>query len=505
MAFQAKRKLIGPLTAGRGGRQTDHWRDECGVFGYFDPDRDQQEAARQTYLGLFALQHRGQDNAGIAVNHQGQIRCIRNKGLLVEAIGENDLKLMNGHAAIGHVRFAGDGTISTENSQPMLIQSRSGQIALAMNGRLVNHRSLRRYLQQSGAIFQTSSQAETILALLARQRIDQLDIEDAVRKTVANLAGAYAIVLMTTDQVIGIRDSLGIRPLCLGKLGDAWVLASESCAIDAVGGTFVRDVHPGEIVTLSRRAIMNESRSQPSSTCLFEYVYFSRPDSILDGHSVDQSRLMAGRRLAAEQPCPASVVVGAPDSGLSAALGFARAAQLPYVHGILKNRYASRSLIQPTAIRRNLSVSMKFSALRHAISEQDVALIDDSLIRGTTIRHLVRLLKLAGARSVHLRIASPPVLYPCFYGIETPSQHELPASQMDLGDLADWVGADSIGYLSLTGLLEATGTALACTSCFDGSFPASLPDDQMDKIRYISRRQPDEAPDGSHVAEIDHA
>lgn len=504
MANQAKRKLTGPLTAGCGGRQTSHWRDECGVFGYLDPDKSQQEAARLTYLGLFALQHRGQDNAGIAVNDQGQIRCIRNKGLLVEAIGENDLRLMNGHAAIGHVRFAGDGPVSTENSQPMLIQSRSGQIALAMNGRLVNHRSMRRDLQQGGAIFQTNSQAETILALLARHRIDQPDIEEAVRKTVANLSGAYAIVMMTADQVLGIRDPLGIRPLCLGKLGDAWVLASESCAFDAAGGTFIRDVQPGEIVTLSKPASMNEVRSQTCRTCLFEYVYFSRPDSILDGHSVDQSRLMAGSRLAAEQPCPATVVVGAPDSGLSAALGFARAAQIPYVHGILKNRYASRSLIQPTAFKRNLSVSMKFSALRHAILEQDVALIDDSLIRGTTIRHLVRLLRLAGARSVHLRIASPPVLFPCFYGIETPSQHELPASQMDLGDFVGWVGADSIGYLSLTGLLEATGTTQACASCFDGSFPAGLPDDQADKISNLPGWS-DAARNGGQAWEKAHA
>ena len=504
MANQAKRKLTGLLTADHSHRQTSHWHDECGVFGYFDPDKSQHEAARLTYLGLFALQHRGQDNAGIAINDQGQIRCTRNKGLLVEAIGENELKQMNGHAAIGHVRFAGDGPISTENSQPMLIQSRSGQIALAMNGRLVNHRSLRRDLQQGGAIFQTSSQAETILALLARLRIDQPDIEEAVRKTAANLAGAYAIVLMTADQVIGIRDPLGIRPLCLGKIGNAWVLASESCALDAAGGMFVRDVQPGEMITISKPNTLIENCSQTSRTCLFEYVYFSRPDSILDGHSVDQSRLMAGSKLAMEQPCPATVVVGAPDSGLSAALGFSKTARLPYVHGILKNRYASRSLIQPTAFKRNLSVSMKFSALRHAIMDQDVALIDDSLIRGTTIRHLVRLLKLAGARSVHLRIASPPVLFPCFYGIETPSQHELPASQMDLDDLTGWVGADSIGYLSLAGLLEATGTAQACASCFDGSFPAGLPDDQADKIRNLPGRS-DPAVDARQAGETAHA
>ena len=440
MAFRSNRKLTGLLSPGRQHAQPDHWHDECGVVAYFNPDTSQKEAARQTYLGLFALQHRGQDSAGIAVNNQGKISCTRNKGLLVEAIHDADLNLLHGHAAIGHVRFAADGSTSTENSQPMLIQARSGQIALAMNGRLVNHRALRRDLQQSGAIFQTGSQAETILALLARHRINNPDIEDAVRCTVAELTGAYAIVLMTADQVIGIRDPLGIRPLCLGLAGQSLVLASESCAIDALGGRLVRDIQPGEIIALSRMDSPEPAKRLPSRTCLFEYVYFSRPDTVLDGFSVDQTRLLAGKALANEQPCPASVVVGVPDSGLSAALGYARAANIPYVHGILKNRYASRSLIQPTAILRHLSVSMKFSALKRTVQDQDVALIDDSLIRGTTIRHLIRLLRQAGARSVHLRIASPPVLYPCFYGIETPSQHELPASQMALDDLTAWVG-----------------------------------------------------------------
>jgi amidophosphoribosyltransferase len=267
----------------------------------------------------------------------------------------------------------------------------------------------------------------------------------------------------------------------------------------------IRDIQPGEIIALSRADRTDQANPSTSCTCLFEYVYFSRPDTLLDGLSVDQTRLQAGRALAAEQPSPASVVVGVPDSGLSAALGYAHAANIPYVHGILKNRYASRSLIQPTAILRNLSVAMKFSALKRTVQDQDVALIDDSLIRGTTIRHLVRLLKLAGARSVHLRIASPPVLYPCFYGIETPSQHELPASQMDLADLTAWIGADSVGYLSLDGLLGAIGLVQACVSCFDGSFPASLPDDQAASIRQIPERVLKDRTGSQQAGEADHA
>ena len=505
MAQKMTGKLIGSLTVRHHAAPLDHWHDECGLFGYFDPAHALQDAARQTYLGLFALQHRGQDSAGIAVNRSGLIRAIRNPGLLVEAIQDQDLQEMAGHAAIGHVRFAANGTTGAENSQPMLIKSRSGQIALALNGSLINHRDLRRELQQSGSIFQTSSQAETILALLARSQIGCSEIEDAVKKTIMNLAGAYALILMTPEKIIGVRDPLGIRPLCLGKLDDAWLLASESCAIDAVGGTFVRDVRPGEIVTLSEDGLQEQPNPRSSRTCLFEYAYFSRPDSVLDGICVDESRLQAGRKLAAEQPCRASVVIGVPDSGMTAALGFSQAAHIPYAQGILKNRYASRSFIQPTPRQRNLSVSMKFSALCHTIQGKDIALIDDSLIRGTTIRHLIKLLKMAGARSVHLRIASPPVRYPCFYGIETPAQAELPASQMNLADLAVWVGADSLGYLSLEGLLGATGASCACTSCFDGSFPAGLPADQKASICWDPEQGGGTTRKPLTVTEEDHA
>ena len=470
------------------------WHDECGVFGIFDPALTRTDAARQAYLGLFALQHRGEDSAGIAVNNQGSILCQRGKGLVVESFDEMTLNLMQGHAAIGHVRYPSAGESGLTWAQPMLVKYRAGQLALALNGSINNRDRIRRQLQTQGAIFQTNSDAEIILNLLARERITTQHIEPAIAKMMADLKGAYALMLISPGKVLGVRDPLGIRPLCLGRLGESWLLASESCAIESIGGTFLRDVQPGEIITLSESGMQSrhfaEDQDPPAlqgkpRTCLFEYVYFARPDSTIDGTDVQESRFKAGQQLALEHPCRADLVIGAPDSGISASMGYARASGIPYGQGLLKNRYVGRTFIQPNQMLRDMAVSMKFSALSHSVSGKRIVLVDDSIVRGTTTSHIVQLLKKAGAAEVHMRIASPPIFYPCFYGVDTPNQADLPACERTLAEVCALIGADSLGYLSLKGLLAAAGKTGAsyCASCFDGSFPAGLPEMPGQPIR----------------------
>lgn len=468
------------------------WHDECGVFGIFDPALTRTDAARQAYLGLFALQHRGEDSAGIAVNNQGSILCQRGKGLVVESFDEMTLNLMQGHAAIGHVRYPSAGESGLTWAQPIMAKYRAGQLALALNGSINNRDGLRRQLQAQGAIFQTSSDAELLLNLLARDRIATEHIEPAIAKMMADLRGAYALILISPGKVLGVRDPLGIRPLCLGRLGESWFLASESCAIESIGGTFLRDVRPGEIITLSANGMQarHYSESQPEitdkpRTCLFEYVYFARPDSTIDGTHVQESRFNAGQQLALEHPCQADLVVGAPDSGISASMGYARASGIPYGQGLLKNRYVGRTFIQPNQMQRDMAVSMKFSALSHSVAGKRIVLVDDSIVRGTTTSHIVQLLKKAGAAEVHMRIASPPIFYPCFYGVDTPNQADLPASDRTLAEVCAMIGADSLGYLSLQGLLAAAGKTgdSSCASCFDGTFPAGKPEQPNQPIR----------------------
>jgi len=476
------------------------WRDECGVVGILDPAANRTDAARQAYVGLFALQHRGQDSAGIAVNNQGSIVCHRAKGLVVEAFNPLTINTLQGHAAIGHVHYSPCEDTSLANAQPMLIKYRAGQIALAMNGCINNSQELRKGLQDCGAIFQTTSDAEVLLTLLARNRIMTEHIEPAIQKLIGELRGAYAVVLMTPGKVIGFRDPLGIRPLCLGRIGQTWLLASESCAIDSIGGEFVRDVQPGEIISLSAAGLASsfclpDSHAAKSScrTCMFEYVYLARPDSVLDGVDVQQSRYHAGQNLAQEQPCEADLVIGAPDSGLTASMGYAFASGIPYGQGLLKNRYVGRTFLQPDKMQRELSVSLKFSALRHAVAGKRIILVDDSIIRGTTTRRIVMLLKKAGAVAVHMRIASPPVRYPCFYGIDTPDQADLPASHLTEKEICELIGADSLGYLSLAGLEKAAASAFLqpCVSCYDGSYPAGMPESKKTQIRKQTMREED--------------
>lgn len=474
------------------------FHDECGVFAALDVSGRRMDASRLAWYGLFALQHRGQDSAGIAVNNSGTIMCQRSQGLLVEGFDEVVLNMMQGHAAIGHVRYPSQGDPGIENAQPMLIKYRAGQMALAMNGSLNNSEELRLELQEKGAIFQTSSDAEVMLSLLARNRIVTENIEDSVRMMISSIRGAYSVVMMTPGKVLGFRDPNGIRPLCLGRLDDVYILASESCAIDSVGGEFIRDVKPGELISISASGINSIMTVAPEDMhpgpnagklCLFEFVYFARPDSTIDGSNVYASRDMAGRLLARQSPCEADLVIGAPDSGLAAAIGYAAETGIPYGQGLLKNRYVGRTFIQPTQLQRELTVAMKFAALTEAVQGKRVVMIDDSIVRGTTTRHIIRLLKKAGALEVHLRIASPPVFYPCFYGVDTPSQNELSACNMNQEEIREMIDADSLAFLTLEGLKKSTSGLKCghCTGCFDGKFPAGVPHNQESILRKIDQ------------------
>ena len=474
--------------------------DACGVFAVHDPKVRLTDVARTSYFGLFALQHRGQESVGIAVNHGGALFCHKDKGLVVEVFNDMTLNLMKGHAAIGHVRYPMQDAQGIENAQPMVIDTRSGQLALAYNGGLVNAEELRRNLEAQGAIFETNSDAELMLTLLARNLIGSKSLEDAVQHMMSEVSGAYALTLLAPDRTLGVRDPLGIRPLCIGRLGDAFVLASESCALAAVGGEFLRDVAPGEIVTISEdglsskmyqpapakeAALPGPGEALRGGMCLFEFVYFARPDSFLDGASVYESRLAAGHALATEQPASADLVIGAPDSGIIAAIGYSRQSGIPYGSGLLKNRYVGRTFIQPTPVKRELSVEMKFSALQRSVEGRRLVMIDDSIIRGTTTRRIVNLLKEAGAREVHVRVASPPIVFPCFYGVDITTQEELSAAEMSIDDIRIMIGADSLGYLSLDGLRASTKGLRGglCASCFDGTFPAGIPASQHGPFR----------------------
>ncbi|MGI6545247.1 MAG: amidophosphoribosyltransferase [Fastidiosipilaceae bacterium] len=469
--------------------------DACGVVGYFDVSEQRGDISRLAYLGLFALQHRGQDSAGIAVNNNGKIFCHKEQGLVVEVFDDMTLNMLQGHAAIGHVRYPMGGDSNVVNAQPLLIKSKTGQIALAHNGMLTNCEELRDRMEEQGAIFQTTSDAEVMLSLLARNSILADRIEDAIFMMMAEVKGAYALTIMTKDKVIGVRDPDGIRPLCIGVLGDTYVLASESCALDTIGATFIRDVDPGEVVTLDANGLSAEyfqpdemgNNSLKGKLCSFEFVYFARPDSVIDGADVHFARLAAGRQLAIEAPVEADVIVGAPDSGMMAALGYAKESGIEFNQGLLKNRYVGRTFIQPTQMKREISIAMKFAPLRYTLQGKRVCLIDDSIVRGTTMRRLVEMIKASGAAEVHLRIACSPVVYPCFYGVDTPSQGELSACNMTKAALQKLINADSLEFISLEGLKNSLKGLRCdcCTACLDGNYPAGIPEAEIMDLRKI--------------------
>ena len=455
----------------------DKFKDECGVFGIFG----HPESANLTYLGLYALQHRGQESAGIAAADGERLRVTRAMGQVADAFNEQTLEKLPGHIAIGHTRYSTAGESNIENAQPFLIDCAHGQIAVGHNGNLVNARELRDELVRCGSIFQTSSDTEVVLHLYARSRA--ASVEDALVESIAQIRGAYSLVLLTKNRLIAARDPHGFRPLAVGRLGDAWIVCSETCALDLIGATYEREVEPGEVLIISDGGLrsIKPFPPQPLAHCVFEHVYFARPDSYVFGRSVNEVRTELGRILARETPAGADVVVPIPDSGVCAAIGYAEEAGLPMKMGLIRNHYIGRTFIQPQQSIRHFSVRVKLNPVRSILEGKRVVLLDDSIVRGTTSRKIVKMVKAAGAREVHLRISCPPTVSPCFYGVDTPSRTELIAASHSIDEIRRYVEADSLAYLSLEGLRQAVGDQQGsyCTSCYTGIYPVAFPRDEQ--------------------------
>lgn len=447
--------------------------EECGVFGIWGDET----AALKTYWGTFSLQHRGQESAGIAVMDQNQISVQKGMGLVTEVLKPEEQHLRLGKAAIGHVRYSTTGDSSLANAQPLLMHTRFGPLALAHNGNVVNDAELRQKLADQGSIFQGTTDSEILAHLIARS--DKPSLKEALLEAIPQLKGGFAFVVLSSEGLYGIRDPYGIRPLVLGKTETGGtILASESCAIDAVTSRFVRDIQPGEMVIVNDCGVetmeYNRSGISRRALCAFEVVYFARPDSRIDGRSTHVSRRILGQVLAQEAPAPADVVVGVPDSSLPAAMGFAEASDIPFDFGLVKNRYIARTFIAPDQKKRETNVQLKLSAVREVVEGKRVVLVDDSLVRGTTSRLLVRLLRKAGAEAVHMRIASPPYVDPCHYGIDTSRSTELAARHLSLEELRKIIGADSLAYLSLDGLAKGLGEGGWCNACFGAGYPVPI-------------------------------
>jgi amidophosphoribosyltransferase len=450
----------------------DRFHEECGVFGvYHHP-----EAAHLTYLGLHGLQHRGQESAGIVSSSGQRLHEAKGMGQVARIFRKSMLKHLKGDLAIGHVRYSTAGNSSLENAQPFRIDSCKGEIAVAHNGNLVNAVSMRAALEKSGSIFRTGSDTEVILHLIARSKKE--DLEAAIVEALKQVEGAYSLIFIARDRIIGVRDPRGFRPLSLGCLGDAHVLSSESCAFDLIDATFVRDIEPGEMVVIGPTGVKSYRPfpPQPVSQCIFEYVYFSRPDSQVFGRSVHEVRKRLGRMLAKEQPVAADIVVPVPDSGVYAALGFAEESKIPLEFGLVRNHYVGRTFIEPQQSIRHFGVKLKLNPVRALLQDKRVVLIDDSIVRGTTSRKIVSMVRSAGASEVHMRISCAPTVGPCYYGVDTPRRSELIASSHNVDEIRSFIRADSLGYLSLEGMYRAVGEGRSfCTACYTNTYPVPFP------------------------------
>ncbi|MCR3757715.1 amidophosphoribosyltransferase [Clostridium felsineum] len=452
----------------------DKFKEECGVFGIFS-NKD-IDASRLTYYGLYALQHRGQESAGIAVSNGKELSIYKNMGLVADVFNPEIINSLVGNSAIGHVRYSTTGGSNVNNAQPIMSNFKLGSIAIAHNGNLVNADVIRELLQDGGTMFQTSIDTEVILNLIARGA--KKGIEKAVVDAIQAVKGSYGIVILTNDKLIGVRDPNGIRPLCIGKIDDSYIICSESCALDTVGAEFVRDVNPGEIVIVDKDGLksINFAEKTKCETCAFEYIYFARPDSVIDGIDVNKSRELAGEELFKASPVDADIVIGVPDSGIPAAIGYARASGIPYTLGLIKNKYIGRTFITPTQELREKAVSVKLNPVKSIIEGKKVVLIDDSIVRGTTSKKLVDLIRKAGAKEVHFRVSSPIVKFPCYFGIDTPYRKELIGAHRKVEEIREFIGADSLGYLSMEALLKTLGeNKKFCLGCFSGIYPVSAP------------------------------
>ncbi|AYD40951.1 amidophosphoribosyltransferase [Clostridium fermenticellae] len=455
--------------------EEDKFKDECGVFGIFSTEEN-IDVASTVYYGLYALQHRGQESAGIVTSDGNELNVYKDMGLVSDVFNEQIIDNLKGISAIGHVRYSTTGASSANNAQPLLVRYKLGSIAIAHNGNLVNADVVRELLQEAGCVFQTSIDSEVILNLISRGT--KKSIERATVDAIQAVKGSYAIVLLTQDKLIGVRDPKGIRPLCIGKINNSYILSSESCALDSVGAEFVRDVEPGEVVIIDKNGIksINFAEKTKCETCSFEYIYFARPDSTIDEINVYQSRVRAGKKLFEECPVDADIVIGVPDSGIPAAVGYAEASGIPYGIGLIKNKYVGRTFIAPTQEMREKAVSVKLNPLKVNIEGKRVVIIDDSIVRGTTSRKLVKILRDGGAKEVHLRISSPIVKYPCYFGIDTPYRNGLIGADSTVDEINEKIGADSLGYISIDGLLETLNPDKGfCIGCFNGIYPVSAP------------------------------
>ena len=456
--------------------------EECGVVGIVTPQP--AGLAHLTYCGLFALQHRGQEGAGITVNDDGVFTAHKDLGLVDHVFTPQILSgFPQGTMAVGHVRYGTTGGNLRRNCQPMEVNHRKGKMALVHNGNLSNAGRLRSVLEQRGAIFHTTSDTEIIAYLITQARLQTDSIEDAVRLAVPQLEGAFSLIVMSAQKMIAVRDPHGFRPLCIGKLPKGgYVIASESCALNAVGAEFLRDIEAGEMIVLTPDGELQSDRryagTAPKRTCIFEYIYFARPDSVLDGVSVHAARKKAGALLAASHPAEADAVIGVPDSGLDAALGFAEASGIPYGIGLIKNKYIGRTFIAPSQTERDSGVQLKLSPIRETVAGKRIVLIDDSIVRGTTSRRIVALLRNAGAREIHFRVSAPPFLHPCWYGTDIDSEENLIANHHTVQEIAEIIGADSLGFLPVGSLPQLAGSDGICTACFTGDYPTAVENDK---------------------------
>ncbi len=474
MKYTVKKRTRAPFDG-------DAVHEECGVFGIAAGENSAVSPAHDTYTALFALQHRGQEACGIAVNNKGVIRCHKDVGLVGAVFDQQILDAMPGQMAIGHVRYSTTGDTRRENAQPISITHVKGNLAVAHNGNLVNAGALRHELELGGAIFRSSSDTEVLVYAIVRERLRCGSIEQAVLHTMDVIEGAYSLVVMSPRKLIAARDPRGFRPLCIGRLDGAHLFASESCALDALGAEFVRDVEPGEVCVVENgtlRSLHCEKKCE-SAACVFEYIYFARPDSVIDGASVERARQEAGKYLSIEHLVGADVVIGVPDSGIPAAIGYAKCSGIPYGVGLIKNRYIARTFIQPGQDKRERSVRLKLNALREAVNGRRVIMVDDSIVRGTTCARLVTLLRDAGAAEVHMRISAPPFRHPCFFGTDIPARRQLLAHGRTVEQMRDIIGVDSLGFLSLEAAHKiAVGCKLHfCDACFSGQYPMETPDE----------------------------
>lgn len=466
--------------------ELDQLKEECGVFGMFDFDGG--DVASSIYYGLFALQHRGQESCGIAVSDtqgaKGNIESKKGMGLCNEVFTPEDLAALKGDIGVGHVRYSTAGESCIENAQPLVLNYVKGTLGLVHNGNLINAKQLRHELEYDGAIFQTTIDTEVIAYHIARQRVKTATVEEAVINAAKKLKGAYALVVMSPRKLMGLRDPFGFKPLCIGKRDNAYILASETCALDTIGAEFVRDVEPGELVTITPSGGIKSDKSlcipeEKRGRCIFEWIYFARTDSYIDDVSVYNARIAAGRYLAKDCPVEADLVVGVPESGNAAAMGYAMESGIPYGTAFVKNTYVGRTFIKPKQSNRESSVSIKLNALKEAVAGKRVIMIDDSIVRGTTSDRIVKMLREAGATEVHVRISSPPFLWPCYFGTDVPAREQLIAYNRTVEEICEVIGADSLGYLDISRLEQMVGGLTICKGCFTGKYPMEPPTEDI--------------------------